>query len=318
MRPLVSIVIPTYNTADYVPFTLDSVDNQTFRDFETLVVDDGSTDHTRDVLDPYRGKIVYIHQKNSGRSEARNTGIKAAKGKYVAFLDSDDLWTKHKLEHQVELMESHPDVDFSFGDKQRFSNDGSIVIHSMFNEKGYDSQFFGGPLFVSDPYRKLLDEPYIPTGTVMIRRACFEKTGLFDPDIYAEDWEFWLRVALFHRFAYAGEIWELERDRPGSGSKNLNAVYESNILTLRKHKRMFARRLDEMGVNLDERLRILYKNYGYFLMENQSELARRNLRESLSFGFDFRTFAYFASSFLPSGVVRFLRQARGASLADTP
>jgi len=318
MRPLVSIVIPTYNTADYIPFTLESVDRQTFRDFENLVVDDGSTDGTKEVLEPYREKIVYIHQKNSGRSEARNTGIRAARGKYVAFLDSDDLWTEQKLERQVELMESRPDVDFLFGDKQRFSNDGSLIIRSMFREKGYDADFFGDPFLVIEPYRKLLDAPYVPTGTVMMKKACFEATGLFDPDIYAEDWEFWLRVALHHRFAYAGEIWELERDRPGSGSKNLPAVYESNILTLRKHKQAYADRLAELGVDLDARLRILYKNYGYFLMEERSRLARANFRKSLSFGFDLRTFGYFVSSYLPAGLLRFLRQAKAVSAADAP
>lgn len=313
MTPLVSIVIPTYNTAEYIPFTLDSLAAQSFKNFETLVVDDGSTDATRDALEPYQSWIVYIHQENSGRSEARNTGIKAAKGKYVAFLDSDDLWTEHKLARQVELMEIRPDMDFLFGDKQRFSSDGSVIMHSMFRKKGYDRNFFGDPLFVSNPYRKLLDEPYIPTGTVMMRRACFKKTGLFDPNIYAEDWEFWLRVALRCKIAYVEEIWELERDRPGSGSKNLHAVYESNIQSLEKHKRMYAGRLQKMGIDLDGKLRVLYKHYGYFLLESRKELARNHLRKSLSFGFDFKTLAYWASSYLPSGVLRFLRQTREAS-----
>lgn len=310
MAPLVSIVIPTYNTAEYIPFTLDSIARQSFRDFETLVVDDGSTDSTRDVLEPYRGWIVYTHQKNSGRSEARNTGIKAAKGKYVAFLDSDDLWTEHKLERQVELMESHPDMDFLFGDKQRFSNDGSIIIHSMFRKKGYDRDFFGDLLFVSDPYKKLLDEPYIPTGTVMMRRACFERTGLFDPDIYAEDWEFWLRAALACNFAYSDEIWELERDRPGSGSKNLEAVYESNIQTLEKHKKEYGDGLSRLGVDLDKKLAALYKHYGYYLLLNQKRSARRFLASSLSMRWDLRALSYWGLSYFPAEMIRWIQNAK--------
>ncbi len=310
MRPLVSIVIPTYNTADYIPFTLESIDRQTFRDFETLVVDDGSTDGTREVLDPYRERIVYIHQRNSGRSEARNTGIRAARGKYVAFLDSDDLWTERKLERQVELMESRPDVDFLFGDKQRFSNDGSLIIRSMFREKGYDADFFGDPFLVIEPYRKLLDAPYVPTGTVMMKKACFEATGLFDPDIYAEDWEFWLRVALHHRFAYAGEVWELERDRPGSGSKNLEAVYESNIQALEKHKRHYGDCLSRLNIDLDQRLAVFYKNYGYYLLRKQKISARKYLASSLSMGWDLRALSYWGLSYFPTEMIRWVQGAR--------
>lgn len=301
---LVSIVIPTYNTAEYISQTLDSIFEQTYKDYETIVVDDGSTDNTRDVLDPYMDQIHYIYQENRGRSEARNTGIKAALGKYVAFLDSDDLWPPGKLERQIEILEGDGDIDFLFGDKQRFSNDGSIIIGSMFREKGYGESFFGDSVYVRDPYKKLLDEPYIPTGTVIMKKEFFEKTGLFDRNIYAEDWEFWLRVALFGKMAYAEELWELERDRPGSGSKNLKAVYTSNIMTLEKHEREYGPLLQELGVDINSKLQLAYKNFGYFLLKSEKILAREYFKKSMSRKFDVRALSYLIFSFLPSFAIQ--------------
>jgi glycosyltransferase involved in cell wall biosynthesis len=299
MPPLVSVVIPTYNTAKYISYTLDSVFQQTFKDYEVIVVDDGSTDNTKAVLKPYMQKVSYIYQENSGRSEGRNTGIKAASGKYIAFLDSDDLWTPTKVEEQVALMEKHQEIDFLFGDKQRFSDDGTILIQSMFLEKGYDKEFFGHELYVKDPYKKLLEEPYIPTGTVIMKTECFDEIGFFDKDIYAEDWEFWLRVALFKTLAYADELWELERDRPGSGSKNLKAVYLSRIHTLEKHEREYQAHLNDLAVDLNKEIHKAYLNVGYFFLKSQKTMARQFFVKALSRKIGPKPILYWAQTFLP-------------------
>ena len=220
--PLVSVVIPTYNTARYISEAIESILAQTYRDFEIIVVDDGSTDNTYEVIkqchannmgdvelievtNPFQPtqptqqtqrtqrtqrtqqthltQLIYIYQKNSGRAGARNTGIRAARGKYVAFLDSDDLWTSGKLEKQVEIMEGNENIDFLFGDKQRFSDDDTIITFSMFARKGYNADFFGDPLFVRDACKKFLQEPFIPTGTVIMKKECFDRSGLFDETI---------------------------------------------------------------------------------------------------------------------------------------
>lgn len=299
MEKLVSVVIPTYNTADYITQTLDSVLGQTFKNYEIIVVDDGSTDHTGEVLSSYMNRINYIHQENSGRSEARNTGIKAARGKYVAFLDSDDLWTPEKLRYQVEIMENHSEIDFLFGDKQRFADDGSILIHSMFKEKGYDETFFGDPLYVKNAYKKLLNDPYIPTGTVIMKTRCFEDTGLFDRDIYAEDWEFWLRAALLKTIAYVNEIWELERDRPGSGSKNLKAVYQSHIVTLEKHERLFKKALADIGVDMNQKIKTTHKNNGAFFWTTDKHMARQSFGKALARGGSAKTLLCYMLTFFP-------------------
>ena len=103
-HPLVSVVIPTFNRAKVVTRAIDSVLEQTYRNCEVIVVDDGSTDDTADVLRSYKDKIVYIQQKNAGPSAARNRGIRESKGEFIAFLDSDDLWFATKLERQAGLL----------------------------------------------------------------------------------------------------------------------------------------------------------------------------------------------------------------------
>ncbi len=327
MNPTVSVVIPTYNTAKYISEAVESVLAQTYRDFEIIVVDDGSTDNTYEVIkqchannvqevqlieviNPFertkltepnqrtqQTKLLYIYQTNGGRASARNTGIKAAKGKYVAFLDSDDLWTPGKLEKQVEIMEGNENIGFLFGDKQRFSDDGKIITSSMFARRGYDLNFFGDPLFVRDPYRKLLEANFIPTGTIILRRECFDRSGLFDEAIYVEDWEFWLRIALFNNLAYSTEIWEMERDREGSGSKNLKAVYLSNIKILEKNERDFKDILKKLDIDLNSKICESYRDTGYFLLTHDKLLARECFKKSLLRGFQVRTCLYWLFTF---------------------
>lgn len=311
MYPTVSVIIPTYNTAKYIGHTIDSVLGQNYKDYEIIVVDDGSTDNTKEVLKPYMEQIRYLYQKNSGRAGARNTGIKAARGRYVAFLDSDDLWTPGKLAKQVDIMDDNENIDFLFGDKQRFSDDGNIIISSMFTEKGYDENFFGDPLYVRNAYKKLLQEPYIPTGTVIMKKECLDKSGLFDETIYAEDWEFWLRIALFNKLAHSNELWELERDREGSGSKNLKAVYSSNITTLEKHEREFRDILLKLDIDLNSKIRESYRDTGYFLLlDHDILLARECFKKSILRGFQIRTLLYWLSTFLGVSCVKAIQRLR--------
>ena len=108
MDPLVSVLVVTYNRAHFLKEALDSIKRQTFKDYEVIVVDDGSTDNTKEIVEKYEG-VHYIYQEHGGISKARNTAIKAAKGKWIATLDSDDLWKEEKLQKQVDYVRTHPD-----------------------------------------------------------------------------------------------------------------------------------------------------------------------------------------------------------------
>jgi len=140
----VSVIIPAYNRANIVRETVDSVLRQTYAQFEVIVVDDGSTDNTREVLATYRDpRVRYFYKTNGGLSSARNFGLSAATGEYIAFLDSDDVWRPWKLSAQVEIFRRHSDVGMSWSDMSSFTDDGTIldeggftVLLATFDEPG--------------------------------------------------------------------------------------------------------------------------------------------------------------------------------------
>ncbi len=196
--PLVSVVIPTHNRADMLDEALKSVIAQSFREYEIIVVDDGSSDHTPDVALRYRDFVTFTFQQNQGRARARNAGIQTSRGAYLAFLDDDDVWYPRKLEWQVAILESRPDVDLVYGSVY-VSNEGRrdlIVSEPPAPEVLIERLIFGGPRV-------------IPGGasTVLVRRETLQRSGLFDPLAEPlEDWDLWARIALRGgRFGYVHE-----------------------------------------------------------------------------------------------------------------
>jgi len=214
--PLVSVVIPTYNRAERLKRALESVFNQTFTDFEIIVVDDGSQDNTEEIIknmqDP---RIRFIkHPRNLGVSAARNTGIKASKGRYIAFLDSDDLWDRKKLEKQlIKIFQERADLCYT-----------SVVFKT---EKGKivrkQVALYSGYIFPI-----LLKKNIIGTAScVMVRQEIFKKVGLFNRNLsYREDYEMWLRIARTSKVAAVAE--EL----------TIQIVHEGNRLSHNIHKRI--------------------------------------------------------------------------------
>lgn len=187
MSPLVAVIIPTFNRASLIERAVRSVCNQTFRDFELVVVDDGSTDGTADLLlfknsDP---RLRYTRLKeNRGVSAARNTGVKATSAPWLAFLDSDDEWLPEKLEKQVRWTKEHPDMRI-VQTKEIWIRHGRRVNPPKTHEKS------GGDLFAAS-----LERCMITPSSVMLLRALFEETGGFNESFTAcEDYDLWLRVA---------------------------------------------------------------------------------------------------------------------------
>lgn len=194
-RPTFSIVIPTYNREKHIGRAIRSVLNQTFDDYEIIVVDDGSTDRTARIVQSFGTQVRYIRQPNRGPSEARNTGIRAARGEFIAFLDSDDRFTSRKLEHNKSFLERHPECNFLYSwyyDVQR----GRNKLHKV-------SGFTDLERFRYRLYRRTFT---IRTSTVVVRRSCFSKAGLFHPKYrYSQDWDMWLRLAA-HDLGYCQRL----------------------------------------------------------------------------------------------------------------
>ena len=208
--PKVSVIIPAYNAMSYLPQTLESVLNQTYQDFEVIIVDDGSTDNVEDWIKKVTdSKVKYISQQNQGPAVARNTGITNSKGTYIAFLDADDLWHPQKLEKQVDILDKSPKVGLVY------SWVGSVDEQGTVNSKIRKNYAEG------NVWQKIIEHNIIECGSnPMIRRACFEQVGKFDPQIaYAQDWQMWLKIASFYDFKVVKESLVYYRAHSGNRSK---------------------------------------------------------------------------------------------------
>jgi len=178
--PLVSVVIPTYNYGRFVTQAVDSVLAQTYRPLEVIVVDDGSTDDTRERLQPYGERIRYVHQLNAGPEGARNTGLALAQGEWVAFLDPDDSWLPGKLELQVRLLEQQTDVVMVCS--QTCSTQADAVIPPVPTTR----RLALAEVFLRNP---------VCTSTVLTRKSVVDAVGHFRKGIRSEDWDLWMRIA---------------------------------------------------------------------------------------------------------------------------
>lgn len=216
--PKVSVIIPCYNSQNTIRETVESVLAQTMQDFELIVVDDGSTDDTKKILSDYVDQVKYLYRENGGQSAARNTGIRAASGETIAFVDSDDLWYPEKLDKQIRILEEKK-VDWCYCDCLYFHNSNSTSF-------GKHSDLFY-PAKEGWIAKSLLMGNCIASPTPLIRRSVFEGCGLFDESPLfriGEDWEMWLRIAAQYPVGYSTEVLAKHREHAGSVSHGADPI----------------------------------------------------------------------------------------------
>jgi len=222
---LVSVIIPVYGTAPFVPDALDSVLRQTYRHYEIIVVNDGSPDSDllEKVVEPYRDQITYLVQENRGSSGARNTALKIAQGEYVAMLDSDDYWHPEYLASQLSVLAADRTIDVVYPDAVRVSSDGKR------KRQFSDEHPVGGEVSF---LRVLVREVQI-YGGVTARREPLLRVGLYDEDLVTgEDFDLWLRVLKAGgRIAYNDRVLAYYRERAGSLTSNRVSL-KKNMLKL--------------------------------------------------------------------------------------
>jgi glycosyltransferase involved in cell wall biosynthesis len=182
---LITAVIPTYNYGRFVTQAVESALAQTYGPVEVIVVDDGSSDDTREQLGPYADRIRYIYQDNQSVAAARNTGIQAARGDLIAFLDADDLWHPHKLELQMRYLADHPSVQLLAVDRLPVGAENWPPINGLAHLKAR-------PITVEE----LVLQPHFAPSGVLVRKECFDTVGFFDSSLRnAEDYDMWIRIA---------------------------------------------------------------------------------------------------------------------------
>jgi glycosyltransferase involved in cell wall biosynthesis len=242
----ISVIIPTYNRSHLIKDAVESVLSQTYQDFELIIIDDGSTDNTREVLAEYGERLQYIYQENQGRSAARNHGINLAKGEYIAFLDSDDVWFPDKLARQVPILESAPDnVVLVHGYK-------CIVDKNLQPIPGWELKL--RKLYTlaergEETYENYLHSNCIFTSTILARKAAIIEISGYDTSTQGvEDLDFYLRLLLLnYNFAFISEPPLIKYRWHGDNTNQLSSNY-SYLQVYEKH-------LDEC-LKLDNPVRI--------------------------------------------------------------
>jgi glycosyltransferase involved in cell wall biosynthesis len=233
--PAVSVVIPAYNAAWCVAKAIDSVLAQDFRDFEIIVVNDGSTDDTAAVLAAYGNAIRVVDQANGGMSSARNAGIRAARGELVAFLDADDWWLPTKLRPQVELMQARLEVGFSSAAARVEDPEGNLL-------NLWQCGRLDGPFLL----RLFESSGGIAGGSsaLLVRRALLGKVGGYDETLGGvEDGDLWMRLAAVSEYACLPEPQLVVLRRPGSVSRNVEGMRAGAIRVMRKNRELLPPRL---------------------------------------------------------------------------
>jgi glycosyltransferase involved in cell wall biosynthesis len=228
--PVVSVIIPVWNGAALLPETLRSLQSQTFTDFEALIVDDGSTDDTAAVAGTFcqaDARLRLVSRPHAGLSATRNAGLELARGEFIAFLDSDDVWLPGKLERQMELFRADPRANFAYTNYYFWDGQQDQSVGYRANR----------PLPDGDSARRLVWANVYALSSVVVRRATLGRAGGFDPSLDScEDWDMWLRLAE-QDFWARGTREPLVRYRrwPGSMSTKKLKMVRHNLIVLEKN-----------------------------------------------------------------------------------
>jgi GT2 family glycosyltransferase len=241
-RIVCSVVIPTYNRAHWLRRCVDSVRRSGIRGLEIVVVDDGSTDDTPEVARRLGPDVLYFSQRNAGVAAARNRGVRHARGRYLAFLDSDDRWLQDVPQSLVELLEAYPDVAVGFADA--LAGDPRDGYVSMMERRGMEAFRRLPCRELTGEFRALERRPFfravthrapVSLGAAILRRDVFDRVGGFDEDLrLCEDWELWMRLAAEHTFAYYDRPLSVWERHAGNMSANLDRMERDRIRALSK------------------------------------------------------------------------------------
>jgi len=315
-QPLVSIIVPTHNYGSLIGETLISVQCQTFTRWECIIIDDGSTDDTAEVVasiahrDP---RVRYLLQANRRQAAAKNTGLANARGEYVQFLDADDLIESRKLERQVAYLEEHPEVDIVYGGVRYFrTHDTNERLYSMGTDNAPWMPCVSGA--GREVLKALVRDNIIVINSPLIRRSIVHEVGHFDVRLPpAEDWDYWLRCALagaYFQFADIEETLALVRIHAPSSSQDRLRMHRVGLLI---RKKLAALIEDEQILVLNRELRARNEE-GFGIMEAARGNAFRGARHLLNSAWFERRSRWKAKLFVCALMTPFVSETRLRSL----
>ncbi len=293
--PKVSVITAAYNHLKFIRQSVESVQAQTFRDFEHIVIDDGSSDGTADILQTF-GQITYVRQENRGAHAAINRGIHMSTGEYIGVVDSDDAWLPNKLELQVALLDANPEAGMVYS--------LAYFIDSEGNRRD-ESWLMGTPF--DDPnqiFEELLQRNRIPVVTALMRRTCLDEVGFFSEQFKAlSDWDLWLRFCLQYPVLFIPEMLALYRVHQTNSWHELSGngrVAKERLMLLRNTRKNLP------GSKLDDPVRRKKIRLAYgdcVLYATYDDLRRRRYGRALQY-------LFFAGKLRPTFLADVLLAAR--------
>ncbi|MEC5147374.1 glycosyltransferase [Chitinophaga sp. 212800010-3] len=224
-QPLVSVIVPCYNREKYIEQCVMSVIHQTYPNIELVVVDDGSTDKSGQILEELAAKhgFTLVRQKNMGVCAALNNGIRGhSTGEYICYLGSDDYWKEDKIEKQVAFLEEHQDLALGF------------TKTTLVDSKGNMSWSYPNGEEITCDFYNLLWGNFVPSLTTMMRRDVYVAVGGFDENLVLEDWDMWLRIAYEYKYGFLDEVLAYYRIHDNNMSKDTIKMKRAEQQTLQK------------------------------------------------------------------------------------
>ncbi|PUA27564.1 MAG: hypothetical protein B0W54_13445 [Cellvibrio sp. 79] len=253
--PLVSIVMAAYNAADFIAEAIESVLNQTYKNIELIIVNDGSKDNTAQIVEKYlpSNKVKYLSQENAGQTVAKNNGIKNASGKIIGFCDADDYWHTEKLEKQLSILFSDEKIGIVYSDIQAINQHGEKI---KLTEKLNGKQ--------GDLLNDLLFDNFIPFGSAIFRIECIHEHGGFNESYrMGIDWDLWLRFSTSWKFGFSNEKLYFYREWDGQMSRNYNGRYTGALIILENFKNKYPSFIPQNIYR--EAVSDIYANYAYHI-----------------------------------------------------
>ena len=308
-----SAIIPAYNSQDYILDAIHSIQNQTHPVDEIIVIDDGSTDHTQQILQNQTSNIKYIKQGNQGPSVARNTGIKAAQGDWIAFLDADDQWTPDKIEKQLIILEKHPELHLISGDMQEIGIANEIITQSVLAKHNQLRPFQNNQsLPIKNALAELVNKNFIPTGTVLVKRSTLIEAGMFNKAIrFGEDLELWAKIASKHPITCLPEIFMLRRLHGQNATACTIPMLIDLVKVMQSIRDYSSDILIAQNINADKLVANAWANLGYWHFINEDyQQAKSAFSHSLKEKLNKRALTYFIACALPQQIINSIRKTK--------
>ncbi len=307
--PAISVVIPAYNAGLFITEAIESVLRQSFRDYELIVIDDGSTDNTKEKISVYADKIKILVQENSGQFATLNRGIRESKGELVAFLDSDDIWEEHHLARLLDGLRQSKTARLIYGSAFWVDANKNPLMHLQPKHK----------LPVGWAFADLFQHNYITMCTVLVKKETIIECGWFDEDpnlANAGDWDMWLRISAKYPITADENVYFFRRWHDNNASKNVSARAIGIITAISKAKQLIIQQKVDINnkpdlIDVHERMRRLYFDMAVGLFSANEFATLRSI------GFNCMRYGYATPQFLVRWMLTLLPLQATRFIADS-